>query len=77
MGLFGPFIYENKEGEKFWLHKDEQGDRVFYYFSKDPKDAVSSLPDGYVVEENPHSNMPYLKKGSKSIVDKILDMLGI
>jgi len=78
MGLFGNFVYKNEEGENFWLHKDEEGDRTFYYFSKDPEGAIPSLPDGYMVKENPHSHMPYLQKGQgKSFIDKIFDILGI
>lgn len=77
MGLFGPFTYTNEEGDTFWLHKSENGDRTLYYFSQNPDGALGSKPDGYVVRENPNSQMPYLEKGQESIVDTILGFLGM
>lgn len=78
MGLLGSFVYENKEGEKFWLHKKEKGNKTFYYFSKDPQDAISSKPSGYTVKENPNSHMPYLKKGTgEGIAERILSIFGL
>lgn len=77
MGLLGPFTYTNEEGETFWLHKEETGDRTLYYFSKSPDGALPSRPSGYKVEENPHSHMPYLKKGRGGFIGKIMELLGM
>ncbi len=77
MGLLGPYKYTNSKGQTFWLHKDEQGERTLYYFSKRPEGAIPSRPKGYKVVENPHSNMPYLKKGRGGLIGKIMDMLGM
>lgn len=77
MGLLGPYKYENADGETFWLHKDEQGDRTLYYFSKRPEGALPSRPSGYKVKENPHSGMPYLVPGRGGFIGKIMEMLGM
>lgn len=62
MGLFGPFVYKTKKGQKFWLHMKEKGRAKLYYFSKDPTGALNSLPRGYEVVENPKTGLPFLKK---------------
>jgi hypothetical protein len=62
MGLFGPYVYKNKRGQKFWLHVKERGKVKLYYFSKDPVGALNDLPRGYEVVENPVTGMPFLKK---------------
>lgn len=77
MGLLGPYKYTNSDGKTFFLHKDEQGDRTLYYFSKRPEGALPSRPKGYKVVENPNSHMPYLKKGRGGLIGKIMDMLGM
>lgn len=77
MGLLGPFSYTNEEGETFWLHKSEKGDRTLYYFSKNPEGALPSKPSGYVVEENPNSHMPYLKEGAGGVLGMLSDILPI
>lgn len=77
MGLLGPFTYTNEEGETFWLHKEEKGDRVLYYFSKNPEGALPSKPSGFKVAENPHSHMPYLKHGRGGLIGKIMGLLGM
>jgi hypothetical protein len=64
MGLFGPFIFKNKKGKKFWLHIKIKGKSKIYYFSKDPKGAINSIPKGYEVFEEPKTGLPFLKKGS-------------
>ena len=62
MGLFGPFVYKNKKGEKFWLHcKEGRGGTKLFYFSKDPRNAIK-LPPGYVVVENKKTGLPVLRK---------------
>jgi hypothetical protein len=77
MGLLGPYKYTNSKGQSFWLHKDENGDRTIYYFSKRPEGALPSRPKGYKVVENQNSNMPYLKKGRGGLIGKIMDILGM
>jgi len=62
MGLFSPYVYKNKHGQKFWLHMKERGKVKLYYFSKDPVGALNDLPRGYEVVENPVTGMPFLKK---------------
>ena len=62
MGLFGPYIYENKEKKKFWLHMRQKGKANLYYFSKDPTGAINSLPKGFTVIENEKTGFPFLKK---------------
>lgn len=77
MGILGPYKYKNAEGVTYWLHKDEKGDRTLYYFSKRPEGAIPSLPKGYKVVENPHSNMPYLKRGRGGLIGTIMELLGM
>lgn len=77
MGLFGPFKYTNEEGETYWLHANETGDRTLYYFSKNPDGALPNLPDGHKVVENPASHMPYLKRGRGGFIGKIMELLGM
>ncbi len=63
MGLFTPFIYTSKKtGKKFWLHMKKRGNATLYYFSKDPTNALKSLPPGFEVVENPTTGMPFLRK---------------
>ncbi len=62
MGLFGPYVYKTKKGEKYWLHVKEKGKAKIYYFSKDPSGALFSLPAGYEVVENPKTGLPFLRK---------------
>lgn len=77
MGLLGPFRYENEKGDTYYLHKDEQGDRTIYYFSKNPSGALPSRPSGYKVVENPKTGMPYLKKGQGGLIGRIMEFLGM
>ena len=66
MSLFGPYEYVNKKKEKFWLHVKEHGKRTLYYFSKDIKDAITSLPKGLEVFENEKSHLPMVRKKTSS-----------
>ena len=56
MGLFGPFVYKTKKGQKFFLHATQRGKVKLFYFSKDPAGAINSLPAGYEVVENIYTN---------------------
>ena len=62
MGLLSPFIYKNKYENKFWLHMRKKGKATLYFFSKDPRGSINSLPKGYMVVENPITGFPFLKK---------------
>jgi hypothetical protein len=62
MSLFGPYIYENKNKKKYWLHAVKRGKTTLYYFSKDPRGAINAIPGGYAVTENPMTGFPFLKK---------------
>jgi len=62
MGLFGPYIYTNKKGKKFWLHMRKRGKSTIYFFSKDPRGAINSLPRGFTVIENPKTGLPFVKR---------------
>ncbi len=62
MGIFGPFVYENKKKEKFWLHSKQRGKVTLYFFTKNPIGALPSIPKGFEVAENPKTGMPYLRK---------------
>jgi len=62
MPLFGPFTYKNKRGVKFYLHKKIRGNSAIYYFSKNPVDAVSNLPAGFEIMENPKTGLPMLRR---------------
>jgi hypothetical protein len=64
MGLFSDFVYKSKKGQKFWLHVKERKGVSLYFFSKEPKNALSDVPPGFEVQENPITGMPYLKKGA-------------
>ena len=66
MGLLGPYVYKNKKGQKFWLHLKIKGGVKLYYFSRNPVDALSSLPKGYEVVENKLTGMPFLRKKESS-----------
>ena len=78
MSLFGPYIYVNKKKQKFWLHMKQKGNRTLYYFSKDPRNSLNSLPKGFEVFENEKSGLPMIRKKSagflfkgKNILEKI------
>lgn len=62
MGLFGPFVYKNKNKERYYLHMRERGKGIIYFFTKDPVGAIFDLPPGYEVGENPKTGMPFLRK---------------
>jgi len=68
MGLFGPYIYENKDKKKYWLHMRKRGKATLYYFSKDPRGAINSLPRGFAVIENPTTGFPFLKKKAGGVL---------
>ena len=62
MGLFGSYVYKDKNKVKWWLHVKQAKKTKFYYFSKDPMFALPALPRGYDVIENQRTGLPMLKK---------------
>lgn len=72
MGLFGTFVYKSKKRKKnFWLHMRIKGKSKLYYFSEDPKGAISSLPPGFEVFEDPRSGLPFLKRKAGGLLGGI------
>jgi hypothetical protein len=63
MGLFGSFVYKSKKRKKnFWLHMTMRGKTKLYFFSEDPKSALSGIPGGFEVFEDQESGLPFLRK---------------
>ena len=62
MGLFWPYEYKTKSGQKFYLHVKEKGKVKLYYFSKESAAALNGLPRGFEVIENEKSGLPFVKK---------------
>ena len=75
MGLFGPFIYKNKKGKRFWLHMRKKGKSTLYFFSKDPRGAINSLPRGFTVVENPKTGLPFVKRKTGGILGGLFKKL--
>ena len=73
MGFFGPYIYENKAKKKYFLHATKRGKSTLYYFSKDQRGAINSLPGGHKVVENPMTGFPFVKKGGGGLFKKTAD----
>jgi hypothetical protein len=67
MGLFSPFVYKSKDGQKFWLHVREKGKQKLFYFSREPDGALHSLPKGFEISENPLTGLPMLKRKTTSL----------
>jgi len=65
MGLFSPYSYKSKTGQKFWLHMKTRGKTTIYFFSKEPSGGMGSLPRGYEIVENQITGLPFLKKVKK------------
>jgi len=64
-----PYQHTNKKGQTYYLHGKEvtlqNGRRQqIFYFARQPKDAdvLNDLPEGYRVEENERTGLPFLKK---------------
>jgi len=62
MAFLGLYVHKSKNGVNYYLHMSKKGNRVLYYFSKDPTDALPALPGGYEVVENPKTGLPMLRK---------------
>ena len=73
MAFLGLFTYKNKAGIIYYLHRHERKNRMIYFFSKDPADALPALPLGYEVIENERTGLPMLrKKKTPGIMDMIM-----
>jgi hypothetical protein len=46
----------------------KRGKVTLYFFSKDPRGAINSLPRGFTVIENPKTGMPLVKKKTGGIL---------
>lgn len=63
------FVHTNSYGQTYFLHQRDvtlKGGRVrrIHFFSRVLlPGAIASMPDGYVVAENPRTGLPILKKG--------------
>ncbi|HVE80933.1 MAG TPA: hypothetical protein VNA68_02220 [Candidatus Dormibacteraeota bacterium] len=64
------YSHTNSKGQEYFLHGKDvtlKGGRVqrIYFFARDVRDndAVDALPAGYIVQENPRTGLPILKKG--------------
>ena len=62
MGLFGKYVYKDKDKQKWWLHSKTKGKTSVYYFTKEEEDSLEDIPDNYQVITNKTSGMPMLKK---------------
>jgi hypothetical protein len=62
MGWFGPYVYKDKNKQKWWLHSKEKGKTKVYYFSKDSEGAVYDIPSNYQITVNKITGLPMLKK---------------
>ena len=60
MGLFSPYVYKSKSGQKF-----------LYYFSKDMANSLNNLPKGFQVIENETTGMPMLRKKAGGLFSMI------
>ncbi|GMR18937.1 MAG: hypothetical protein BMS9Abin34_059 [Patescibacteria group bacterium] len=59
-----------KSGRTYYLHskdvtlKNTGKVQTIYYFAPDIRaEAIDAVPDGYKVDENPRTGLPYLRKG--------------
>lgn len=69
MGL-SQYEYRNKQGITYYLNSkiitlNGGKKQTIYYFSRDVRPEAASLPEGYVVVENPRNGFLALKKESK------------
>ncbi len=62
-------VVSKKSGKTYYLHTKDvtlRGGRLqtIYFFAQIVRDgSLESLPDGYIVSENPRTGLPLLKKG--------------
>lgn len=63
------YSYTNSRGQTYYLHSKlvtlrGNKQQKIYFFAKDerPADAVTELPEGYMVQQNPRNGFLTLKK---------------
>jgi hypothetical protein len=63
-------LVSKKSGRTYYLHsktvtlKNTGKQQTIYYFAPDVRpEAIDKIPDGYKVDENPRTGLPYLRKG--------------
>ena len=67
-----PYQHTNKRGQTYYLHGKEvtlqNGRRQqIFYFARQPKaEALNAIPDGYRIEENERTGLPFLKKATSA-----------
>jgi hypothetical protein len=66
MGLFSPYQYKAKDGQKWYLHSRDRGKVRFYFFSKDQLYALPGIPRGYELFLNERTGLPMLRKLKKA-----------
>ncbi len=64
-----PYTHTNKKGQTYILHGKEvtlQNNRKqrIHFFAREakPGEALDAVPEGYRIEENERTGLPYLKK---------------
>ena len=63
------FAHKNKKGQTYYLHgktvtlQNGREQRIFYFAREaKPGEAMDSIPQGYRIEENERTGLPFLKK---------------
>ncbi len=61
--------YVNTKKKRYFLHKkivvlrSKRGQTIYFFSTKMPNpDAPTVVPEGFTIEENSRSQMPYLKR---------------
>ncbi|OGJ46268.1 hypothetical protein A3J23_02990 [Candidatus Peregrinibacteria bacterium RIFCSPLOWO2_02_FULL_48_14] len=62
------YTVQNKKGQTYYLHgkmvtlRGGRKQQIYYFARKEKSDALSAMPAGYRVTENPRTGLPMLKK---------------
>jgi hypothetical protein len=63
------YEYKNKKGQTYFLHgknvtlQNGREQRIFYFAREQKRgEALDAVPDGYRIEENERTGLPFLKK---------------
>jgi hypothetical protein len=64
-----PYTHTNSKGKKYILHgkdvtlRNGRQQRLYYFgHEAKPGETLDAVPDGYKVEENTRTGLPFLKK---------------
>jgi hypothetical protein len=68
-----PYQHTNKRGQPYYLHgkvvtlQNGRQQQIFY-FAREPKphEVLNAVPDGYRIEENERTGLPFLKKATSA-----------